>query len=89
LARVIADYTPQPHTVHSDLTGLVPAHAHVFHYLGSLTTPPLTEGVEWYVLDAPTATVSAEQVAWFAAHYPENNRAVQPLAGRVVEQFTY
>jgi len=29
---------------------LLPANKSYYHYLGSLTTPPLTENVEWYVM---------------------------------------
>ncbi|MFD1483765.1 carbonic anhydrase family protein [Lacticaseibacillus baoqingensis] len=89
LTQVIAGFDQQAHPMAIDLSSLIPQHGHVFHYLGSLTTPPLTEGVEWYVIDAPTATVSAEQIAWFKAHYAANSRISQPLADRVVEQFNY
>ncbi|MCP6429286.1 carbonic anhydrase family protein, partial [Klebsiella pneumoniae] len=32
-----------------NLTELLPDTGTVYHYLGSLTTPPLSETVEWYV----------------------------------------
>ncbi|WP_461215504.1 carbonic anhydrase family protein [Lacticaseibacillus sp. GG6-2] len=72
-----------------DLTPLVPKQGFSYHYLGSLTTPPLTEGVEWYVIDAPQLTVSVEQAAWFVGQFAANNRDLQPLAGRTVERFDF
>lgn len=54
-----------------------------YHYLGSLTTPPLTENVEWYVLKEPI-TVSAEQLDTLRKHYNNNNRKVQPTNNRPV-----
>ncbi|ANZ60935.1 hypothetical protein AYR62_11840 [Secundilactobacillus paracollinoides] len=58
-----------------------------FHYLGSLTTPPLTEGVEWVVITNPLVTASVDQLAWFKKHFASNDRTVQELNGRVVEWY--
>lgn len=65
---------------------LLPANKSYYHYLGSLTTPPLTENVEWYVMANPVE-VSAEQIAAFNEYYQGNNRAVQPLGERSVLKY--
>lgn len=51
------------------------------HYIGSLTTPPCSEGVRWIVLDQGIE-VSKEQVAAFKAIFPMNARPVQPHQDR-------
>ncbi len=66
-----------------DIEALMPKKHEYYHYLGSLTTPPLTENVEWYVLAAPV-TMSKDQLGAFLARYPHNNRKIQPLNGRPV-----
>jgi len=56
-----------------------------FHYTGSLTTPPCTEGVNWFIFKEPI-TVSETQVKQLQALMPMNNyRTTQALNGRVVE----
>jgi carbonic anhydrase len=45
-------------------------------YLGSLTTPPCSEGVKWVVMDEPM-TVSDEQMAQFAERVHFNARPIQ------------
>lgn len=55
----------------------------VYHYSGSLTTPPCSEGVQWYVRTTPTR-LSREQIAEFTAVYDHNNRPVQALNDRTV-----
>ena len=72
-----------PAGVDVDVTRLLPANASYITYQGSLTTPPCTEGVTWYVLRTP-ATASKEQIALFARRYPHNARPVQPLDGREI-----
>ena len=62
---------------------LLPADRAYFTYVGSLTTPPCTEGVRWFVLKSAT-TVSAGELGNFAKHYPVNARPVQPVNGREV-----
>ncbi|MHA8111233.1 carbonic anhydrase family protein [Lactobacillaceae bacterium Melli_B4] len=58
-----------------------------FHYLGSLTTPPLTEGVEWLVVTNSKLTISPEQLNHYQQLFDANARDVQPLAGRSIYQF--
>ena len=55
-----------------------------FNYAGSLTTPPCSEGVRWFVLK-DRITVSHEQVEEFS-HFVHgaNARPVQPLNDRTV-----
>ena len=52
-----------------------------YRYQGSLTTPPCSEGVQWIVM-AEKRQVSSEQMAAIVSHLHDNNRPVQPLAGR-------
>jgi carbonic anhydrase len=67
-----------------DPAGLIPSELSYYKYEGSVTAPPCTEGVTWFVLRTPM-TVSTEQIAAFARLYPHDVRPVQPLNGRVVE----
>lgn len=56
-----------------------------FHYDGSLTTPPCSQTVHWYVLEK-RAQVTKDMVETFKSLYPSpsNNRPVQPLNGRKI-----
>jgi carbonic anhydrase len=65
--------------------GLVPQNTSYYMYMGSLTAPPCTEGVTWFVLKTPL-TISAEQITAFAELYPRDIRPVQPLNGRIVKE---
>ena len=62
----------------------LPPERSYYNYSGSLTTPPCTEGVSWYVLDTPIE-VSEEQMNQFADLYTVNARPIQPLNERQVE----
>lgn len=75
-----------PKSATLDIKPLLPRKRGYYHYLGSLTTPPLTQNVEWYVLKQPVS-LSAEQLATLRKHYPRNNRSIQPLNGRPVIEF--
>lgn len=66
-------------------TGLLPRDTSYYTYRGSLTAPPCTEGVTWFVLKTPM-DLSAEEIGAFAALYPNDVRPPQPLNGRVVEE---
>lgn len=60
---------------------LLPAVQTTYRYSGSLTTPPCSEGVSWFVMTEPVE-LSAEQLAAFEAIYSGNNRPLQPLNDR-------
>ncbi|HXY54748.1 MAG TPA: carbonic anhydrase [Nitrospirota bacterium] len=74
-----------PANVTIDASGLLPAQRGYYTYPGSLTTPPCTEGVTWYVLKEPIELSSA-QINRFAHYYKHNARPVQPLDNRVVSE---
>jgi carbonic anhydrase len=63
--------------------GLLPDSLGYYKYDGSLTAPPCTEGVTWYVLKTPV-DISAAQIEAFAKLYPHDVRPPQPLNGRQI-----
>lgn len=71
--------------VEIDPEGLLPRNTAYYAYMGSLSAPPCTEGVRWFVLKAPVI-ISAAQISAFAKLYPHDVRPIQPLRGRVVEE---
>lgn len=68
-----------------DLNKLLPENRAYWTYMGSLTTPPCSEGVLWMVLKQPVQ-VSPEQVSIFARLYRNNARPVQPANERLVKE---
>jgi carbonic anhydrase len=66
----------------------LPADQNYYVFDGSLTTPPCSEAVKWYVLKTPIEA-SPSQIAAFAKLYPDNARPVQPLNGREVLQSNF
>ncbi|PKO28059.1 MAG: carbonate dehydratase [Betaproteobacteria bacterium HGW-Betaproteobacteria-9] len=68
-----------------DMKELLPQDQRYYQFMGSLTTPPCTEGVLWMVMKQPV-TVSREQLKLFAQLFPMNARPVQALNGRVVRE---
>lgn len=62
---------------------LLPHAAGYYRYMGSLTTPPCSEGVNWYVMAEPVP-VAAAQVEQFRTVIGANARPVQPVNNRLV-----
>jgi carbonic anhydrase len=69
--------------VQIDATKLLPDDRGYYTFDGSLTTPPCTEGVTWFVLKHPVS-VSEAEIEEFAKEYKNNARPIQPLYDRVV-----
>jgi carbonic anhydrase len=88
----ISDNLPPKGTTETDVAGktfnvgqLLPEHHGYYTFDGSLTTPPCSENVRWFVLKTPVE-LSEAQLKAFKARYTHNNRPTQPLNGRVVEE---
>jgi len=69
--------------VNLELKVHLPPHNYAYHYLGSLTTPPCSEGVQWLVLRDPVE-LTTEQIAEFSKRIGPNNRPTQAVNDRVV-----
>ncbi len=64
---------------------LLPKKLSYYAYNGSLTTPPCSEGVKWYVL-SKIQQLSGKQLKAFQKLYSNNYRPVQKLNGRTVKK---
>jgi carbonic anhydrase len=87
-SKVLTDFSHEEQEIaHVNINpaGLLPNKLAYFTYMGSLTAPPCTEGIRWYVLKTPVE-ISAKQIEAFANLYPHDVRPVQPLNGRVVQE---
>jgi carbonic anhydrase len=55
---------------------LLPDERSYFRYMGSLTTPPCTQGIVWTLFQQPIEA-SPEQIRQFAALFADNARHIQ------------
>lgn len=74
-----------PPTTTIDLNTLLPASRNYYTYMGSLTTPPCSEGVLWLVMKQPVQ-VSQDQINIFSRLYKNNARPIQPSGGRLIKE---
>lgn len=73
-----------PARVQIDLNALLPIDRSYYTYMGSLTTPPCSEGVLWMVMKQPVG-IAPDQLGVFVRLYPMNARPVQASAGRLIK----
>lgn len=64
--------------------GLLPTDRGYWTYEGSLTAPPCTEGVRWFVFEQQVE-ISRDQLKAFNALYKVNSRMLQAPHGRKIE----
>lgn len=62
---------------------ILPENKDYYRFNGSLTTPPCSEGVKWFILKTPVG-ISKSQLADFDAVMPTNNRPLQDINSRVI-----
>src|SRR6266568_3247657 len=65
-------------------SGFLPVDRGYWTYMGSLTTPPCTEGVRWFVMEQELS-VSREQVRQFSGLFRMSSRPLQDTHGRKIE----
>lgn len=70
-----------------DVKDLLPSGKSYYTYSGSLTTPPCSEVVTWFVMKEPVKASKA-QIDAFHAIMHENYRPIQSLKGRTIKQFS-
>jgi len=68
-----------------NVADILPTSLKYYAFNGSLTTPPCSEKVAWYVVKNPIA-LSQTQINAFRKIFKNNARPIQPLNGRVVEE---
>jgi carbonic anhydrase len=66
-----------------DPAELLPSDHACYHYAGSRTVPPCTEGVDWLVF-AGRIQLSAAQIGAFREMFELNARPLQPVNGREI-----
>ena len=67
-------------------SALLPQNHSYFQYAGSLTTPPCSEGIQWFVMKHPIELSDAQIAAYQRLpHLNPSNRPLQPLNGRDAE----
>ena len=57
-----------------------------YHYMGSLTTPPCTQDVAWYVL-SEAVSISIKQRRAFTSIFKDTARPTQPIHNRTIYRF--
>ncbi|MBE9398641.1 carbonic anhydrase family protein [Pontibacterium sp. N1Y112] len=73
-------------TASVDANLLLPENRDYYRFSGSLTTPPCSEGVNWFVMkDSVTASQAQIDKFTHVMGHP-NNRPVQPIHARIVVQ---
>lgn len=93
LSTAFANLPDEPNEV-SEPTGatinashLLPGNKSFFRYNGSLTTPPCSEGLRWYVMKNPIQ-MSSTQISAYQniSGLSPSNRPLQPVNGRTILQ---
>ena len=69
--------------VQVDIDDMLPKNKATYRYDGSLTTPPCSEGVRWFVYVEPIQ-LSSDQIKVFQKIFHGNNRPTQPLNDRTL-----
>jgi carbonic anhydrase len=64
--------------------GFLPGDRGYWTFMGSLTTPPCTEGVRWFVMEQ-NLSLSREQVRQFSGMFRMSSRPLQDTHGRKIE----
>jgi carbonic anhydrase len=70
--------------INANLREILPENTQHFTCSGSLTTPPCSEGVQWFVL-TESVKVSENSLRKFLKIIGPNARPVQPLRDRNIE----
>jgi len=65
---------------------VMPVKRDYYKFMGSLTTPPCSEQVKWFVFKEPQTASKAQIEAIHKEINKENNRPIQPSNGREIDE---
>lgn len=85
LFNAIAEPKPKKEVI-INIRDLLPNDLSYYHYSGSLTTPPYTEGFKWFVLQNPQTLTKADMKIYKKSGLKPNARAVQAIENRRVKK---
>lgn len=77
--------TVAPPAAAVNLNAFLPASRDYYTYMGSLTTPPCSEGVLWLVMKQAVG-ISEEQLNIFSRLYRNNARPIQASSSRLIKE---
>ncbi len=88
IANIWSNIPEKAGDVHSsendlNLNLLLPVDRRYYRLMGSLTTPPCSEGVNWYIMQTPVG-ISKEQIKTFQQYYPDSARPIQKRHNRLI-----
>lgn len=86
IEQVVKGLTSSKHTSF-DIKDLLPDDKTFYQFQGSLTMPPCSESVQWFVLQTPIQLSSVQLEAIKKAMPQSNVRPIQPLHGRSVIKY--
>ncbi len=66
-----------------NVANILPSSLRHYRFMGSLTTPPCSEGVNWHVLKEPIE-MSSSQIKKFTSIYNGNARPIQKQNSRII-----
>jgi len=71
----------------NDINNLLPKNREYYKFMGSLTTPPCTEGVTWIVFKTPVEMSTKQVKAFFDLYGHPNDRPIQPTNNREITYY--
>lgn len=69
-----------------EVKALMPTNKDYYQFMGSLTTPPCSEGVKWHVYKTPLTISKAQVETFFKLYGHGNNRPIQPTHKRAIQE---
>jgi len=69
-----------------EVNSLMPTNKDYYKFMGSLTTPPCTEGVKWHVLKNPLSLSIEQKTKFLSLFKHANNRPIQDTNGRIISE---
>lgn len=84
LSKVSKSMDSTPINVTKKITDILPKDKKFYSYEGSLTTPPCSEGVRWFVLEKPIGQ-SEENIKKIENLIHKSARNVQPVNDRAIQ----